>query len=284
MVIRPAGFLTSVHDLPTLPLSPMRGVNGYSRGSRMDDNAKIQVMLHEYDALKEELRLSQTDATKKVAAVFAFVTVVSSWAFERRLTEVFVVLPFVIVAFALYMLNIMHTFWQFGAYLSELERAINKLAGTDLLRWDSRIWWPERTHAAPSRHGWIRGRLLGGGFKQYEPYALGRPFLLSSGPLMALVLFSLGLSLYEGFGFLLENWPTWGTVFYYAFLGACILMTVRYGAIYGTNSKRRRHVIDTIKSALADAGPGATAPKSGGDHGSPELPRDSSGNPYVEGR
>ena len=121
---------------------------------QIDIKAQIDILLKEYSTLRQEI----TERSKSRFVIFGYVGALSTFALSKlkgvAWPELFwplsyfnatkeVVWPIVILAFTIVSLLVL--WWRLGALIkacaiqiSEIEQDVNKLAGANLLRWETR--------------------------------------------------------------------------------------------------------------------------------------------------
>lgn len=120
----------------------------------MNNSEKVNIMMHEYDALRRELDNRVTAYLKNLAVIQVVIVGVISFKAPGASTEsnnplLWFVVPFLIVAYAGYERAQMITNLVIAEYVANLEHRINKLIGEDLLIYESKVFKAGTIFAAP---------------------------------------------------------------------------------------------------------------------------------------
>lgn len=104
-----------------------------------DQNAKIAVILHEYDTLRDEL-LDRNDSVFQATITYAAVVIGLIAAWEKLpLTAAIVLTCASSIAFAIILVGIVRDFGRVVLRVREIEADINNRAGERLLEWET-LW------------------------------------------------------------------------------------------------------------------------------------------------
>lgn len=97
----------------------------------------LTILLDEYKRASSDIASLISDSEKIFGIWVTLITLALGVGVKENIKEIFFILPAVILAVFYYLINIYERLMSTGGYAAAIEKEVNKIVGTSVLRWES---------------------------------------------------------------------------------------------------------------------------------------------------